>query len=206
MDNGTGWRHPVLFDCLEIPFLSFDKVGDQIAGLQVTGLYSGAGDQIVGGDIGTLRIVDQHAGAVEAVKVGVQQDQRISESEKLPAYILPDLRADQNNPFTVGETKIGETVFQHINFLVELHHLYCKVFFLAFAFDPVIEFVENRRVGEDRVMGPVKNDIDGAAMAGIVFNFSKVVSVFFGGFDDPGAGLGADACFIIKRHGNSSGG
>ena len=186
--------------------LPFDKVGDQIAGLQVTGLYSGAGDQIVGGDIGALRIVDQHAGAVEAVKVGIQQDQRISESEKLPAYILPDLRADQDDPFTVGEAKIGETVFQHVNLFIELHHLYRKVFFLAFAFDPVVQLIEYRRVRKDGIMCPVKDDIDRTAMAGIVFYFSKVVSVFFGGFDDPGAGLGADACFIIKRHGNGSGG
>ncbi len=46
-------------------------------------------------------------------------------------------------------------------------------------------------------MRPVKDDIDGAAVAGIVLNFSKVISVFFGGFDDPGAGFGADAGFII---------
>ena len=71
------------------------------------------------------------------------------------------------------------------------------MFFLAFAFDPVIQFIENRRVGEDGIMRPVKDDIDGAAVAGIVLNFSKVISVFFGGFDDPGAGFGADAGFII---------
>ncbi len=46
-------------------------------------------------------------------------------------------------------------------------------------------------------MGPVKNDIDGTAVDRIVFYFSKVVSVFFGGSDDSGAGLGADAGFII---------
>ena len=85
MGKGLADGHAVFAHCLLKTGLAFGKIGNRIGGAKVTGLFVATVDQLAGGKVSPLHVVDKDAATVDGIETGVQKHHRQGCFEKATA-------------------------------------------------------------------------------------------------------------------------
>ena len=140
VNDGFGSGHPVFAYCPVKTVCPFAEVRDPVGRAEVSRLAATAVDEVAGGQVGSLCVVDEYAAAVRRVKVRVQKDDRDGELKEFMAYGSRDFGSQKDDTCTLGNAEFFDIFLEIIDFFIKLEGFQMVSVFSAFLFDAVGKF------------------------------------------------------------------
>ena len=140
MNDGFGSGHPVFAYCPVKTVCPFAEVRDPVGRAEVSRLAATAVDEVAGGQVGSLCVVDEYAAAVRRVKVRVQKNDRDGELKEFMAYGSRDFGSQKDDTCTLGNAEFFDIFLEIIDFFIKLEGFQMVSVFSAFLFDAVSKF------------------------------------------------------------------
>ena len=140
MNNRFSGGHSMFADCPVKTVCPFAEVRDPVGRAEVSRLAATAVDEVAGGQVGSLCVVDEYAAAVRRVKVRVQKNDRDGELKEFMAYGSRDFGSQKDNTCTLGNAEFFDIFLEIIDFFIKLEGFQMVSVFSAFLFDAVSKF------------------------------------------------------------------
>ena len=140
VNDGFGSGHPVFAYRPVKTGCPFAKVSDSVGRAEMPRLTAAAVDEVAGGQVGTLCVVDEYAAAVRRVKVRVQKNDRDGELKEFMAYGSRDFGSQKDDTCTLRNAEFFDIFLEIIDFFIKLEGFQMVSVFSAFLFDAVSKF------------------------------------------------------------------
>ena len=135
VDNGFCGGHSMFPDSSVETVRTFPEVCDFVGRAEVSRLATTAVDEVAGGQVGSLCVVDEYAAAVRRVKVRVQKNDRDGELKEFMAYGSRDFGSQKDDTCTLGNAEFFDVFLEIVCFFVELEGFQMIAVFTAFLFN-----------------------------------------------------------------------
>lgn len=140
VNDGFGSGHSVFAYCPVKTVCPFAEVSDPVGRAEVSRLAATAVDEVAGGQVGSLCVVDEYAAAVGRVKVRVQKNDRDGELKEFMTYGSRDFGSQKDDTCTLGNAEFFDIFLEIIDFFIKLEGFQMVSVFSAFLFDAVGKF------------------------------------------------------------------
>lgn len=140
VNDGFCSGHPVFAHRPVKTVCPFAKVSDSVGRAEMPRLAAAAVDEIAGGQVGSLCVVDEYAAAVRRVKVRVQKNDRDGELKEFVAYGSRDFGSQKYDTCTLGDAEFFDIFLEIVDFFIKLEGFQMVAVFSAFLFDAVGKF------------------------------------------------------------------
>ena len=140
VNDGFGSGHPVFAYRPVKTVCPFAEVRDSVGRAEMPRLTATAVDEVAGGQVGSLCVVDEYAAAVRRVKVRVQKNDRDGELKEFMAYGSRDFGSQKDDTCTLGNAEFFDIFLEIIDFFIKLEGFQMVSVFSAFLFDAVSKF------------------------------------------------------------------
>ena len=140
VNDGFGSGHSVFAYCPVKTVCPFAEVRDPVGRAEVPRLAAAAVDEVAGGQVGSLCVVDEYVAAVRRVKVGVQKNDRDGELKEFVAYGSRDFGSQKYDTCTLGDAEFFDIFLEIVDFFIKLEGFQVVSVFSAFLFQAIGEF------------------------------------------------------------------
>ncbi len=148
MDDALGGGHTCLAYRLVEAVRTLPEIVDREGGFEKAGLGFAAGDEVAGGEIRALYVVDEHGVTEEGLKIAVQQDERDLQGEEGPEVFRDHLGAEDQHAAAVGGEEGVEIAALKIG-LIQIGDAELPPEVAAGVGDSIRQFREEGRVADD---------------------------------------------------------